>query len=346
MQPYFTLDENAQYYECTFSCDNAIVVRVEDTRFFITDSRYSLEAKQLCNKHTEVINSSDFIQSLLGVVSRLKLKQIVFNPQELNVAMYEKILSSLNAVKCELVAKPNFHQRLRICKSEKEIALIATSQKLNKKAFKAFAKHISKILKQAPSEKELHYQAKQILSHFGKYDLSFEPIVGINENGAKPHALPSNQSILKKKDILLFDAGLKYKRYCSDMTRTAAVSKDIHFGKKQKFKNKLHSKIYDIVLKAQEKTISKARSGMSGKEIDSIARSEIEKSGYGKYFVHSTGHGVGLDIHELPRISRLSEDRIEDNMVFSIEPGIYLPNEFGVRIEDVVVMRNGRAEIL
>ncbi len=195
---------------------------------------------------------------------------------------------------------------------------------------------------------------------------------------------------------MLFDAGIKYKRYCSDMTRTAAVCKDMHFGKEQKFKNRLHSKIYEIVLKAQEKTISKARSGMSGKDIDAIARNEIEKSGYGKYFVlhskiyeivlkaqektiskarsgmsgkdidaiarneieksgygkyfvHSTGHGVGLDIHELPRISRLSEDRIdriEDNMVFSIEPGIYLPNEFGVRIEDVVVMRNGRAEIL
>ena len=119
-------------------------MRVEDTRFFITDSRYTLEAKQFCNKHTEVINSNDFIQSLLGIVSRLKLKQIVFNPQELNVAMYEKILSSLSAVKCELISKPNFHQRLRICKNEKEIALIATSQKLNKQAFKAFAKHISK----------------------------------------------------------------------------------------------------------------------------------------------------------------------------------------------------------
>lgn len=346
MQPYFILDENAQYYECGFSCDNAIVVRVEDTRFFITDSRYSLEAKQFCNKHTEVISSNDFIQSLLGVISKLSLKQIAFNPQELSVAMYEKIISSLKAQKCELVAKPNFHQQLRICKSEKEIALIATSQKLNKKAFKAFAKRIAKILKQSPSEKELHYQAKQILSHFGTYDLSFEPIVGINENGAKPHALPSSKCILKKNDILLFDAGIKYKRYCSDMTRTAAVCKDMHFGKEQKFKNRLHSKIYEIVLKAQEKTISKARSGMSGKDIDAIARNEIEKSGYGKYFVHSTGHGVGLDIHELPRISRLSEDRIEDNMVFSIEPGIYLPNEFGVRIEDVVVMRNGRAEIL
>ncbi|WP_334090475.1 M24 family metallopeptidase, partial [Helicobacter typhlonius] len=119
-----------------------------------------------------------------------------------------------------------------------------------------------------------------------------------------------------------------------------------HFGKKQKFKNPKYQKIYDIVLKAQEEAISKARSGMSGKQIDALARNIIEKSGYGAYFVHSTGHGVGLDIHELPRISRLSEECVEDGMVFSVEPGIYLPQEFGVRIEDLVVMKNGRAEVL
>ena len=130
------------------------------------------------------------------------------------------------------------------------------------------------------------------------------------------------------------------------MTRTAAIKGEIHFGKKQKFKNPKYQKIYNIVLKAQEEAISKARSGMKAKQIDALARNVIEKSGYGKYFVHSTGHGVGLDIHELPRISRLSEECVEDGMVFSVEPGIYLPQEFGVRIEDLVVMKNGRAEVL
>lgn len=343
---YLTLDESAQYYECGFSCDNALILRIKDERYFITDSRYTLEAKELCKSHTEIIESANFIQSAQNVLEKLNVHKIVFNPQELNVAMYKKLKTALETIKCELIPQENFHQKLRICKNEQEIALIATSQKLNKKAFKCFALYLQKILKKAPSEKQLHYQAMQFLSNFGKYELSFNPIVGINANGAKPHALPSSQCLLQKNDMLLFDAGIKYKRYCSDMTRTAAMRGEIHFSKKQKFKNNKHQKIYDIVLKAQENAILKARSGMKAKEIDALARDVIEKSGYGTYFVHSTGHGVGLDIHELPRISRLSDECVEDGMVFSIEPGIYLPQEFGVRIEDLVVMKNGRAEVL
>ena len=343
---YLTLNENAQYYECGFSCDNALILRIKDERYFITDSRYTLEAKELCHPHTQIIESTDFIQSAQEILQKLHIPHIIFNPQELSVSVYEKLKIALDSIQCELIAKPNFHQALRIKKTPKEIELITKSQKLNKKAFKHFAKHLQETLKKAPSEKQLHYEAMQFLSDFGAYELSFEPIVGINANGAKPHALPNAQCFLAKNDVLLFDAGIKYKRYCSDMTRTASVSKNIDFSKKQCFKNKLVQKVYDIVQKAQEETIKRARSGMSGKEIDAIARDVIDKSGYGQYFVHSTGHGVGLDIHELPRISSRSEDIIEDDMVFSIEPGIYLPQQFGIRIEDLVVMKNGRAQVL
>ena len=110
--------------------------------------------------------------------------------------------------------------------------------------------------------------------------------------------------------------------------------------------NKKHQKIYDIVLKAQLSAIEKARVGMKASEVDKLTRDVIEKSGYGKYFIHSTGHGVGLDIHEYPVINSKSDVIIEDNTVFTIEPGIYLPNEFGVRIEDTIVMQNGKAIIL
>lgn len=344
--PYFTLAESAQYYESGFSCDHAVLVRVEDMRFFITDSRYTLEAKQFVYSHTHVIESNDFIQSISGIIAKHGIKKLAFDNLEISLNFYQKLKSNLDSLKCELISMPNFHQKLRILKSPQEIALIAKSQKLNKKAFKNFARYLAKNLKTAPSERELHYQALQYLSYFGKYDTSFNPIVGINANGAKPHALPSKSVKLKKHDLLLFDAGIKYKRYCSDMTRTASISEEISFSKKQRFKHKLQNKVYDIVRKAQEHAISKARSGMNGREIDALARDIIEKSGYGKYFVHSTGHGVGLDIHELPRISRISEERVEDGMVFSIEPGIYLPDSFGIRIEDLVVMKNGRAEVL
>jgi Xaa-Pro aminopeptidase len=196
------------------------------------------------------------------------------------------------------------------------------------------------------TEQFLYFKAFEKMSQTGKLDISFEPIVAINENAAKPHALPTSKK-LKLNDLLLVDAGIKYKRYCSDRTCTSAVDfENFSFKREQKFKNSKHQKIYDIVLKAQLNCIEKARVGMKASEVDKLTRDVIEKSGYGKYFIHSTGHGVGLDIHEFPVINSKSDVIIKENMVFTIEPGIYLPNEFGVRIEDTIVMQNGKAVIL
>jgi Xaa-Pro aminopeptidase len=187
--------------------------------------------------------------------------------------------------------------------------------------------------------------AKEALTGGGKYELSFDPIVAIKENASKPHALPTAKK-LKKNSLLLVDAGLKYKRYCSDRTRTVSATKDFEFSHEQKFRKKKIQKAYDLVLKAHDNAIAKARSGMRAKKIDALTRDIIEKGGMGEYYVHSTGHGVGLDIHEMPYISGRSDMRVEDNMVYTIEPGIYIPNEFGIRIEDMVTMKDGRVEVL
>ena len=173
--------------------------------------------------------------------------------------------------------------------------------------------------------------------------MSFNPIVGINGNAAKPHALPSSD-ILQKGDLLLFDAGIKYKRYCSDRTRTGYFSKDgFNFAKKQTFKDKELQKIYDIVLNAQLLGLKEIAPGKSGKEVDAPVREYIKNAGYGQYFGHGLGHGVGLEIHELPRLSPLSPtEKLEENMLVTDEPGIYLPDFGGVRIEDtVLVTANG-----
>ena len=189
--------------------------------------------------------------------------------------------------------------------------------------------------------------AETFLSEYGKYNLSFDAIIAINENSAKPHAHPSSK-LYTEKDLLLFDGGIKYQRYCSDRTVTFGNNLNVSstMQREQKFKKKKYQKIYDIVLKAQETTIKKARVGMKASQIDAIGRDIINKAGYGKYFVHSTGHGVGLDIHEYPNISSRSDVILEENMVFTVEPGIYLPDEFGVRIEDTLVMNSKKAIIL
>lgn len=335
---FFTTNESAMLYECGFSCDNAIYFRTKSEAFFITDSRYTLEAKEKAIKNTQIIESKDLIKDFIKLAKNVK--NIIYDNAQISVEFLEKITS------LSLKASPNFHQIKRIIKDKNEIALIKKSQDCNKKAFKQFAKFLAKKGENL-SEKTLHFYARQCLEHYGKNDLSFNPIVALNENAAKPHALP-RKTTLKNGDLVLFDAGVKYKNYCSDMTRTAFFdikSQKFYFDKKQNFPQKIQ-KIYDIVLGAQERAIKGARSGMRAKEIDFLARDFIDKKGFGKYFSHSLGHGVGLDIHELPRISHKSDEIVENGMVFSIEPGIYLPNKLGIRIEDLVVMKNGRAEVL
>ncbi|RDU65175.1 M24 family metallopeptidase [Helicobacter sp. MIT 14-3879] len=340
VKTFFTSNENAMYYECGFSCDNAILFKNNLELYFITDSRYTLEAKEATKhiKNIEIIESNDLIKDFIKIAKNIK--NITFDPTSLSVESFNQISQKLS-----ITPYPNFHQKIRAIKQDFEIELIKKSQKLNKKAFKKFAKFLRKeCLNKDINEIFLNFNAKKILENKGKNNLSFNPITALNANAAKPHALPLKDK-LKRGDLLLFDAGIKYKRYCSDMTRTSLVDENITFDKFAKFSNKIQ-KIYDIVIKAQETAIKNTRSGMKAKEVDALSRSIIEKAGYGKFFTHSTGHGVGLDIHELPRISTTSDMLIQDGMVFSIEPGIYLPNEFGVRIEDLVVIKDGKAEIL
>ncbi|PAF42632.1 M24 family metallopeptidase [Helicobacter sp. 11S03491-1] len=343
-ETYLTLDENAQYFECGYSCDNAVVLNIQGDKFFITDSRYTLEAQQN-TKNTQVIQADDLLACACGIFNKNSIQNILFDPNQMTFAHYEKLKSLLKS-SINLMGVANFHQFKRIIKTDEEIKWIKKSQKLNEQAYEHFSKYLYGY-GHLMSEEIMFYHAKNFLSYQGKYELSFYPILGINGNAAKPHALPSPKDRLKYGDLLLFDAGIKYKRYCSDRTRTAYFTKEgIDFKKHQKFKDKKLQKIYDTVLSAQEKTIELLRSGMSGKEIDGIARGVIEESGYGEYFIHSTGHGIGLDIHELPFISKRSEVIVEDGMVFSIEPGIYIPGHYGVRIEDLVVVKNGKAQIL
>ncbi|GMB96428.1 aminopeptidase P family protein [Helicobacter sp. NHP22-001] len=336
---HFTTDENAQYFACGYSCDHAIFLQFEGEAFFITDARYTLEAHTNL-KNAEVIETTDLWQALVELIPS-GLKELYFDPTQVSVQAYKHLQSALPDLK--LIGEPDYHRKQRIIKTPEQVALLKKAQELNKEAFDAFAKYLHTA--HAPSEHFLQFKVKDFLTYSGEFDLSFEPIVAINANAAKPHALPSKDP-LAEGDLLLVDVGLKYERYCADRTRTAFFKEGFSFSKEQSFKDKELQKIYDVVRKAQEFTIDNLRAGMTGKEIDSLARGVIDKAGYGAYFAHSTGHGIGLDIHELPFISQRSETIIEEGMVFSIEPGIYLPGKFGVRIEDLVAVQGSRAVVL
>jgi Xaa-Pro aminopeptidase len=341
MKNFILQNENAIYFKCKFSCDNVIFLNLGDEKYFITDARYITEAQEYAKK-CQVIESSNLIETAKEILKKNKIKKIVFDPNDFSYATYTNLSENL---KTQFIAKANFSKLKRIIKTDKEIILLKKAAMAGREGFKELAKYIRKNGFEQ-SEQFLYFKAFEKMSQTGRLDISFEPIVAINENAAKPHALPTSKK-LKLNDLLLVDAGVKYKRYCSDRTCTSAVDfEKFSFKREQTFKNNKHQKIYDIVLKAQLNAIEKARVGMKASEIDKLTRDVIEKAGFGKYFIHSTGHGVGLDIHEFPNINSKSDVIIEDNMVFTIEPGIYLPNEFGVRIEDTVVMQNGKAVIL
>lgn len=337
---YILKDENALYYECGYSSDNALYLKCGSEAFFITDGRYAVEAAEEV-RGAEVIIAQDLLKRARKLIRKIKPKRLLYDPKEWSVDAFGRLTSKSDV---HFKKAPDLSHKKRIVKSEEEIEILSKAAELGRKAFDRFAKEIHRN-GFGRNEKSLTYTAKAILSDLGKYDLSFDPIVAIDSNAAKPHALPTDDR-LKKGDLLLVDAGLKYRRYCSDRTRTVYAEKHFHFDTRQRFKSRKIQRAYDTVLKAHDHAIRKTRSGMRAKKVDALTRDIIEKAGYGKYFVHSTGHGVGLDIHEMPYISARSTTTIEDGMVFTIEPGIYIPGEYGIRIEDMVAMVEGRAVLL
>lgn len=337
---YMLKNENAIYYECGYSCDNALYLSLGSEAYFITDSRYTIEAQEQV-QGAHVIIDGDLYGRAVKLLKKSRVKKVVFDPKEWSVAGFGHISDN---TKITFKPEPDFSHKKRLIKSDKELKIIGKAVKLGAKAFNQLAKEFNRN-GLGKNEFTLTHTAKSILGGYGKYDLSFDPIVALGANAAKPHAIPTNKK-MKEGDLLLVDAGLKYKRYCSDRTRTVQVGEGFKFGTRSKFSKKKIQKAYDTVLKAHDNAIEKARSGMKAKEVDALTRDLIDKAGFGKYFVHSTGHGVGLDIHEMPYISSKSDMVIEDGMVYTIEPGIYIPGEFGIRIEDMVAMVDGKPMVL
>ncbi len=331
---YILNKENEIYYECGWSSDNAIFLSLNEEKYVITDGRYTLDAKE--NARAEVIEARDLIKKAKELILKKRIKKLKIDPNNWSYKNYVSLQKVVN-----LINEENFSFKKRMIKTPKELEIIKEAVKIGAKAFDEFAK----VIEVGIDEFELSFRFKEKLTNRGRRPLSFEPIVAINENAAKPHAEVS-EKILKKGDLLLLDAGIKHKRYCSDRTRTIYIGENISMNKNQKFPKEIQ-KVYDVVLKAQEEAIKAIKVGIKACELDKIARDIIEKAGYGKYFVHSLGHGVGLDIHEWPFINSKNEIELKEGMVFTIEPGIYIPGRFGIRIEDMVAINyNGEVEIL
>ncbi|WP_461866338.1 aminopeptidase P family protein [Thermococcus sp.] len=213
---------------------------------------------------------------------------------------------------------------LRVIKSHEEIKLLKKAAEIVDKVFYTLLEE--KI--EGRSEKELAAWIEYLIKSLGADGISFEPIVASGPNGANPHHRPTDRKI-KRGDVIVFDYGAKWKGYCSDITRTVVIGEPSEEVKSA----------YETVKEAQERAFQTVRGGIAAGDVDRAAREYIEKAGYGKYFTHRTGHGLGLDVHEEPYISPGNSTILREGMVFTIEPGIYLPGKFGIRIEDDVFVK-------
>lgn len=219
----------------------------------------------------------------------------------------------------------------RLTKDEEELELMRISSKMNVEV----CSRIAAALKEGVTEKEIQSLYNEIALELGASGPSFTPLICFGPNGAEPHH-DSDKTRLKPGDTVIMDVGLIWKHYCSDMTRT------VQFGEVSDEQKKVH----EIVTAANRAGIAMCRPGVKMKDIDRAARQVIEDAGYGQYFTHRTGHGIGLDEHEFPDVSSVSEVVAKPGMIFSVEPGIYLPGRFGVRVEDLVAITEDGCEVL
>ncbi|MBE6050078.1 MAG: aminopeptidase P family protein [Clostridium sp.] len=238
----------------------------------------------------------------------------------------------------ELKAAKNFVNssmiidRLRMIKDEEELNLMRISSQKNDRVMMAFWDE----LKEGKTEKYYVNVLKELYEKEGMSGFSFDPIVAFSPNGADPHH-GTDDTVLRKGQSVVIDIGGVYESYCSDMTRT------IFFGEEP---NEEDRKVYEIVKEANLRGIKAVHEGAKFAEIDNAARSYIEEAGYGEFFTHRTGHSIGIETHDFGDVSAVNSDEVKEGMIFSIEPGIYLPGQIGVRIEDLVVVKKDGAEIL
>lgn len=288
--------------------------------YFITDFRYLRVAGKVLPKGMALVTAKKGL--LKELIAKHKIKEVFFEAHNLNFAFYERLKKILKPTK--LSPSTDFIEKSRIIKTAEEIRLIIKAQRIAEKVFR----EVSKNLKPGKTEQQIAWEIEQLGHEYGADTISFPPIIGFGKNSGSPHHQNSNKK-LKKGELVLIDMGMKYKGYCSDMTRMVFTGKPTP---KQK-------EIYNLVLEAQETAIKKLKANIKGNTADKWARDVITKAGYGENFGHSLGHGIGLEVHESPSLSSNYDKPIPKGTIVTVEPGIYLENSFGIRIEDMVLVK-------
>ena len=306
----------------------AVIGRTES--FYFTDSRYIEVAQDNLGAFTvqEIDREHPYFQRINAALETLGAKTLGIEEQDLTYGEFLTYEKKLNA---KLVPSQQAISQFRHVKEEWELERMRKAQAITDKTFEK----ICGIIHAGMTEKEVAAELIYSMYSLGAEGLSFQPIVVSGPNTSKPHGVPGDRK-LAYGDFVTMDFGCIVDGYCSDMTRTVAIG----------FVSEEMARVYETVLRAQEAGIAATRAGVSGQAVDGAARKVIADAGYGAYFGHGYGHSVGLEIHEAPNCNPSNDQPLAAGVVCSAEPGIYLPGKFGVRIEDVVVVRENGCEDL
>lgn len=309
-------------YLSGFTGSNAYLYISKKAKKFYTDFRYVEQASTQCPDYAIIDYTKDrgtITEAINQAIKDDAAQSIGFEDDVLTYSEYKTFEKNLQGVTLKPIG--NAVEKIRMIKDEEELEAIKAAAAIGDKAFE----HILTVIKPGITEIEVALELESFMKQSGASALSFESIVASGIHSSLPHARPTDKKI-EEGDFVTLDFGCVYKGYCSDMTRTVVVG---HASDKQK-------EIYNTVLKAQVQALQGLKAGLKGDEVDKIARDIITEKGYGDNFGHGLGHCVGLFIHEEPRLSPSCSDVFEENMVVTVEPGIYVPDFGGVRIEDLV----------
>lgn len=307
-------------YITGFKGSSGVAIVSKHEAILITDFRYTEQAEQQADQFTIVRHDQAIELEIKEQLKKMSVNQVGFEKNHVTYAAYKLYDSTLNV---DLVPVSGLVEKLRLIKSELELTIMKRAMEIADDAFK----HIQSFIKPGVREIDIANELEFFMRKQGATSSSFDIIVASGERSALPHGVASTKEI-KSGELVTMDYGALYQGYCSDITRTVAVG-DIS--------SKLQT-IYQTVLEAQQRGVDGIKPGMTGKEADALTRDYIEEQGFGKYFGHSTGHGLGMEVHEAPSLSLKSETKLSPGMVVTVEPGIYIPDVGGCRIEDNIVI--------
>ena len=324
----FSSLENIRYL-CGFTGSDGALVLSRRECHFLTDSRYWTQSEMEV-KGAQIVHYRKKLDGVSSLLSDLKLKRVGFESASLSFSLYQSLSKKLPG-EMELIPVEDEIKNLRAIKDGHELALTQKAIDIASEAFE----HILGRLKEGVLENDIALEMEFFMKKQGAEAMGFDIIIASGKRSALPHGKASGKPI-EKGDLILIDFGSMFKGYHSDQTRTVVCGAP---SSEQK-------KIYQVVKEAQTKAIEAVRPGIAIHDVDAAAREHIRQMGYGDYFGHGTGHGIGLAVHEDPAVNGENKSVVQEGMVFTIEPGVYIPDEGGVRIEDMVRVTAEGSEVL